>query len=62
MPNVNLEDSEWSQVISAIASSVPLIQKISQQLMAQRQQTNTPRQQPQGNSGEHHVPSEPAAR
>lgn len=33
---VDLEESEWSQVISIIASQHPLIAKISSQLIAQR--------------------------
>lgn len=37
MPTVELEDAEWSQVISIIAAQHPLIAKISQQLVAQRQ-------------------------
>lgn len=37
MSTVELEDAEWSQVISIIAAQHPLIAKISSQLVAQRQ-------------------------
>ena len=36
MPFVNLEETEWSQVIAIIANSHPLIAKISTQLVAQK--------------------------
>ena len=38
MGTVELDDSEWSQVIAIIANSHPLIMKISTQLVAQKQQ------------------------
>lgn len=34
---VNLEEHEWSQIISIIANSHPLIYKISSQLVSQRE-------------------------